>query len=328
MSATSAVAAIETFKDSQRAETASGLIPSPVYRSARSGAAALLDPRQRPIHEEHERKEDERQRDRDVEIALAGLEHGGRREHPGRALDVAADHEGGAHFGNHRAEPGHDGRQHGQARFLQQGPDHLRARGAQGQELKTELRGNLLDGGQREADHDGRGDHELRQDHRRGRVEELEEAECSAPPQHDRHEEADNDGRQPHAGVDEADREAAAREAGERQQRAERNADGEGNERRRRRDGEGQPCDTPHFGVSGEQEPERLGRALDEELHGYWKSAAVLSAMGTKSGWPNLSTPKVLITACVSGATMKSAKALPPATLTRGPLAGLISMTE
>src|SRR2546425_4291073 len=50
--------------------------------------------------------------------------------------------------------------------------------------------------------------------------------------------------------------------------------------------------------------------------------------MGTNSGWPNFSTPNVLITACVAGASMKSAKALPPAALTRGPLAGLTSITE
>ena len=60
----------------------------------------------------------------------------------------------------------------------------------------------------------------------------------------------------------------------------------------------------------------------------YWKSASLLLAMGTKSGWPYLSTPKVLITAWVSGASMKSAKALPPAAFTRGPLAGFTSITE
>ena len=60
----------------------------------------------------------------------------------------------------------------------------------------------------------------------------------------------------------------------------------------------------------------------------YGKSASVLPAMGTNSACPNLSTPKALITACVLGATMKSANALPPATLTRGPLAGLTSITE
>ena len=96
-------------------------------------------------------------------------------------------------------KPGHDRRQHGQARLLQQGPDHLGARGAQGQHLETELLGHLLDGGQREPDDDGSGDHELGQDHRRGRVEQLEKAEGAVPPEHDRHEEADDHRRQPHA---------------------------------------------------------------------------------------------------------------------------------
>ncbi len=60
----------------------------------------------------------------------------------------------------------------------------------------------------------------------------------------------------------------------------------------------------------------------------YSKSVSALPATGTKSGWPYFSTPKALITACVSGDSRKSAKALPPATLTRGPLAGFTSSTE
>ena len=52
-----------------------------------------------------------------------------------------------------------------------------------------------------------------------------------------------------------------------------------------------------------------------------------LEETGTNSGCPYLSTPNVLMTAWVSGATMKSANALPPATFTRGPFAGLISIT-
>ncbi len=51
-------------------------------------------------------------------------------------------------------------------------------------------------------------------------------------------------------------------------------------------------------------------------------------AIGTNSGCPYLSTPKVLMTACTAGDSMKSAKAFPAAALTRGPLAGLTSMTE
>ncbi len=51
-------------------------------------------------------------------------------------------------------------------------------------------------------------------------------------------------------------------------------------------------------------------------------------AIGTNSGCPNFSTPKVLITAWTSGVTMKSANAFPAAALTRGPFAGFTSITE
>src|SRR5882762_5220604 len=57
-------------------------------------------------------------------------------------------------------------------------------------------------------------------------------------------------------------------------------------------------------------------------------SASFIPATGTNNGWPNFSRPKVLITRWVSGATMKSANALPPAVFTRGPLAGFTSRTE
>ena len=57
-----------------------------------------------------------------------------------------------------------------------------------------------------------------------------------------------------------------------------------------------------------------------------WSSG--VPAIGTNSACPNLSMPNPLITPCVSGATMKSANALPPAAFTRGPLAGFTSITE
>ena len=58
------------------------------------------------------------------------------------------------------------------------------------------------------------------------------------------------------------------------------------------------------------------------------RSSSRLPATGTNSAWPNFSRPKFLITAWVSGATMKSANALPPAVLMRGPFAGFTSITE
>ena len=63
----------------------------------------------------------------------------------------------------------------------------------------------------------------------------------------------------------------------------------------------------------------------------YWLPnwASVFPASGKNRDWPNLSTPYLPITCCVSGATMKSEKALAPSTLilTLGNLSGLILMT-
>src|ERR1700730_6120794 len=243
------------------------LIGATVYRTARSGAAALLNPGQRPVHQEHQEQQDERERYGRVEISLARLEHRRRREHAGVALDIAADHKRGAHLGDHRAKAGHDSRQHGQAGFLQECPDHLRSRSAQGQDLETELLRHLLDGGQREPGDDGRGDDELSQDHGGGGVEQLEHAQHAAAPEDDGDEEADHDGRQPHAGIDQADHEAATRETRQRERRAERDAGDEREEGRRRRDAERQPRDLPDLRVPTHEEPKRLEKALADQLH-------------------------------------------------------------
>src|SRR5581483_5541253 len=123
------------------------------------------------------------------------------------------------------------------------------------------------------------------------------------------------------------------REAGEADQGPDRDAqherDGGGGPRdlqRERRDREDLP-------VTGQEEPERLPDALPDQLHrrrpGPYGVAAGSGwpASGTKRGSPYRSTPKVRMIAWVSGATMKSAKARPPAALTRGWRAGLTSMT-
>jgi hypothetical protein len=63
--------------------------------------AVAADPAQRPVHQEGDQQQDHRERDREVEVALAGLEHGGGGEHARGAADVAAQHHGGAHLGDH-----------------------------------------------------------------------------------------------------------------------------------------------------------------------------------------------------------------------------------
>ena len=88
-------------------------------------------------------------------LPLPRLQHGGRGEDARRAPDVAAHHHRGADLGDHAAEAGHDGGEHGQPRLAQQHPDHLAARGAERQHLQAELRGHLLDRREGQAGHDG-----------------------------------------------------------------------------------------------------------------------------------------------------------------------------
>src|SRR5439155_11703191 len=167
--------------------SARALMPR-IIRS-RSGGPALLDDRESPVHEEDQDEQEHSQRDGRVEVALARLEHHRRGQRTRVALDVAADHQRGADLGDDGAEAGHDGGQHRQPSLPQHDPHHLSARGAERDELETERLGNVLDGGQRDAGHDRRGDHRLRDNHRDRRVEDLQHAERPAPPEQDRDEE-------------------------------------------------------------------------------------------------------------------------------------------
>src|SRR6266700_5384579 len=335
--------------------SARALMPR-IIRS-RSGGPALLDDRESPVHEEDQDEQEHSQRDGRVEVALARLEHHRRGQRTRVALDVAADHQRGADLGDDGAEAGHDGGQHRQPSLPQHDPHHLSARGAERDELETERLGNVLDGGQRDAGHDRRGDHRLRDNHRDRRVEDLQHAERPAPPEQDRDEEADDDRRQAHAGVHRADEQPAARETPEGERDAGGYADQQRHQRRRARHQQRQPQHAADLGVARDEQPEGLTESVDKEIHSAARrervlqlieptgrddkeqrdaddhflsptSASFIPATGTNNGWPNFSRPKVLITRWVSGATMKSANALPPAVFTRGPLAGFTSSTE
>jgi hypothetical protein len=67
---------------------------------------------------------------------------------------------------------------------------------------------------------------------------------------------------------------------------------------------------------------------LPDEIHSKPHFFLFLVGDRINSDWPNLSMPKFLIASWVAGATIKSAKAFPPAALIRGPLAGFTSITE
>src|SRR5438552_13290614 len=146
------------------------LMTLPILSKGRSLDAALLDRGQRPVHQEDQQEQQERERNRDVEVSLTGLEHHGGRQRARLALDVAADHHGGADLRDDPAEAGHDRGEHRQPRLAQHHPHHLRPRGAERQQLQAEVARHLPDGGEREAADDRRGDDGLRDDDRGRRV--------------------------------------------------------------------------------------------------------------------------------------------------------------
>src|SRR5215813_4864475 len=119
----SCAAAAGAMANTSTSANASGLMPR-IIRS-RSGGPALLDDREPPVHEEDQDEQQHGQRDRGVEVALAGLEDHRRGQRARLPFDVAADHQRGTDLGNDGAEAGHHGGQHRQARLAQHDPHHL-----------------------------------------------------------------------------------------------------------------------------------------------------------------------------------------------------------
>src|SRR2546422_4631224 len=228
---------------------------------------ALLDRGQGPVHEEDQHEEQQRERDGDLEVPLAGLEHHRRRQRARLPLDVPADHHRGADLRDDAAEAGHDRGEHGQARLAQHHPHHLGPRGAERQELEPELARHLPDGGERDAGHDRRSDDGLRDHDGRRRIQDLPFAQRAAAPKEERHEEPDDDGRQAHARVHGAHDEPAPGKARERQRRAGRDAQGQRDQRRAPRDLEREPENPPDLTVGADDEGDRLPDAAPQKVH-------------------------------------------------------------
>src|SRR5207244_8192555 len=77
------------------------------WRTPTSSSMTLaLEHLQGDVDEQREHQQDDAERERQPEVALAGVERDGRGEGPGRAADVAADHHGGADLRDHVTEGG------------------------------------------------------------------------------------------------------------------------------------------------------------------------------------------------------------------------------
>src|SRR5438034_987140 len=314
--------------------SARALMPR-IIRS-RSGGPALLDDRESPVYEEDQDEQEHSQRDGRVEVALARLEHHRRGQRTRVALDVAADHQRGADLGDDGTEAGHDGGQHRQPSLPQHDPHHLSARGAERDDLETERLGKVPDGGEQPEGLAESVDEEIHSAARRERVlqlvelaEDEERAVTDASRGHERRSSFGGSGR---ARVD-LERQVVLleRARGSVLQREPIRAVAVRHRRhltiRRQRLEVGRATlrwlsAGPDAGREDQEQ-----RDADDHLLSP-TSASFIPATGTNNGEPNFSRPKVLITRWVSGATMKSAKALPPAVFTRGPLAGFTSSTE
>ena len=252
------------------------------------------------------------------------------------------------------AEAGHHGRQERQARLLDEEPDHLEARRAQGEDLEAEVRRQVLDGRQGDPRDDRGGDDGLGQDDGRRGVEDLQETERPVPPEEDRHEEAHDDRREAHPRVDQAHDELPARETGQGHDRPDGDPDEEADQRRRPRHLQRQERDPQDLRVQREDEIKGLFDAFQNQIHRLHRlfcsigrcggadsppqrpfslsysndySYSGLPASGKKSGPPYFSTPKVLMIPWVSAETMKSEKAFAPSAFTFGHLAGFTWIT-
>src|SRR5437870_253801 len=304
--------------------SARALMPR-IIRS-RSGGPALLDDRESPVHEEDQDEQEHSQRDGRVEVALARLEHHRRGQRTRVALDVAADHQRGADLGDDGAEAGHDGdqqrHQRRRARHQQRKPEDGPDLGVAGGEQPEGLAETV--------------DEEIHSAARRERVlqlvelaEDEERAVTDASRGHERRSSFGGSGRarvdlerqvvlleRAHGSVLQCEpiRAVAIRDRRHLTIRRQRLEVGRATLR------------WLSAGPDAGREDQEQRDADDHLLSP--TSASFIPATGTNNGGPNFSRPKVLITRWVSGATMKSAKALPPAVFTRGPLAGFTSSTE
>src|SRR2546426_5272135 len=138
---------------------------------------------------------------------------------------------------------------------------------------------------------------------------------------------ADDDRRQPHPRVHGAHDEPPPREARQGERRPGGNAEQQRDQRRAPRHLEREPENGPDRAVAPHEQPDRLSHPVEQQGHGA-TSSSCWPAIGTNSGRPCRSTPKVRMICWTSGDTMKSANARAPAVLTRGPFAGLTSITE
>ena len=214
-------------------------------------------------------------------------------------LEITAHHLHGADLGDDAAHGGDHSRQKAHADLAQQEPESPASWDAQGLDLKRPVLFERAHRGLGDPDDEGKRDQNLRRDHRRSAVHDLEGTERSAAPEQQRHDQADDHGGSAHARVDHRHQGASPGKALRAERDAEGNAEGQGKGERRAADREGAQRDVE----------DRFGGG---SVHGGEDQSAggASRRSGTKSGCPNRSRPKPARVCCTSGESRWRSNAL------------------
>src|SRR6185295_9477679 len=111
---------------------------------------AALERLQRDVYEQGEKQEDETEREREPEVALARIQRDGGRQSAGLATDVAAHGHGGSDRRDDVTEGGGDHRREREPRFTRHGPRGAPPAGAERLGGAADARIDTLDRGRGE----------------------------------------------------------------------------------------------------------------------------------------------------------------------------------
>ena len=143
----------------------------------------------------------------------------------------------------------------------------MKTRGPQAEQLQTQARVELLERGGGQAGHHRRGDDRLRDDDGGWRVDQAQHAERAAAPQENRNYQPDDDRRQRHAGVDQAEEKRAPGELSQCKTGAQRQADQQTDGRRQTGDSEGKQGNLPDLRVAAREQKKCVLNALPDQVH-------------------------------------------------------------
>lgn len=218
------------------------------------------------VGEEGEGEEDEAEGEGEGKVATAGFEDDGGGEDAGLAVDIATNEHDGTDFADGGAEAGDEADDDAVAGFAEDEAGDLGFGGAEGLELPAEVGGDGADGGHGHAGNEGEGEDGLGDDHGGGGEEPIKAPGGALAGEDKVNDEADNDGREAHAGVDGGGDPFLAAELVEAEPSAAGNADDGGQDEGGTADEEGKGDDLPKGVVTGDDESDCFSQRLDKHV--------------------------------------------------------------